>query len=123
MKLTFEVYTSSVYECKAFYTEYFDFSVKLETEGFVVLQHNKFKHYELMFCLPNSPFVHPVFHPEFNGKGTILQMEVDDVEYEYTRLNENGIQIVVPLVKEDVNGYHFTIEDPSGLLVDIVQFN
>jgi len=123
MKLSFEIYTSKVLECKAFYTQHFGFSIKLEIEGFVILQNKTNPHYELMFCLPNSPFVQPIFHHEFNGKGAILQMEVDNVEAEYERIKKRDIQIAVPLVNEQVNGYHFTVQDPSGLLIDIVQYN
>lgn len=80
MKLSFEIYTSKVLECKMFYTQYFNFFVKEEIEGFVILQHKVNSHYELMFCVPNSPFVHPLFHPEFNGRGALIQMEVADVK-------------------------------------------
>lgn len=123
MRLGFEIYTTKVLECKEFYTQYFGFSVKVEMEGFVVLQHSKYQYYELLFCIPNSPFVHPIFHPEFTGKGAILQMEVDNVESEYKRIKAKDIQIVVSLVNEPVNGFHFTIQDPSGLLIDIVQID
>jgi len=98
MKISFEIYTSKVAECKAFYTQHFDFSVKLEIDGFVVLKHNVHQEYELMFCIPHSPFVHPIFHPEFNGQGAIIQMEVDDVDMEYERIKKLEIPIMVSLV-------------------------
>lgn len=123
MKLSFEIYTSKVLECKEFYVQHFDFAVKFEVDGFVVLKHKTNPHYELMFCVPNSPFVNPLFHPEFNGKGAIIQMEVEDVEKEYKEIKDKGIQIKISLVNEPVNGHHFTIQDPSGLLIDIVQYD
>ena len=85
MKLSFEIYTPKVLECKEFYIHHFDFLVKFEIEGFVILRHKTNSHYELMFCVPHSPFVHPIFHPEFNGKGAILQMEVANVEQTYEK--------------------------------------
>ncbi|HCT52000.1 MAG TPA: glyoxalase [Balneola sp.] len=121
MKLSFEIYTSKVIECKAFYTLNFDFQVTLELDGFVKLEHKNNSHYELLFCVPHSPFVHPIFHPEFNGQGAILQMEVKNVKAELQRLKKRNIPIVVPLVNEPVNGLHFAVKDPSGLLIDIVQ--
>lgn len=122
MKMSFEIYTSKVQECKQFYTQHFNFGVKFETAGFVVLQHSIFKQYELMFCIPCSPFVNPLFHSSFNGKGALLQMEVSNVEEEFERVKERNIPILIPLIAEPVNGYHFTISDPGGLLIDIVQF-
>jgi catechol 2,3-dioxygenase-like lactoylglutathione lyase family enzyme len=122
MKLIFEIYTLRVLECKEFYTQHFNFLLKFEIEGFVVLQYKTNPNYELMFCVPNSPFVNPIFHPEFNGKGAIIQMEVENVRAEYERIKHLGLPIKVSLVNEPVNGYHFTIQDPSGLLIDIAQF-
>jgi len=122
MKIGFEIYTSKVLECRAFYTQYFDFQVRLEIEGFVILEYKKKPYYELLFCIPHSPFVNPIFHPEFNGRGAILQMEVKDVEAEFQRIKKRDIPIKVPLVNEPVNGHHFTIQDPGGLLIDIVQY-
>lgn len=46
-------------------------------EGFVVLQHAEQPEYELLFCEPESSFVHDIFHPEFQGKGILLQIEVE----------------------------------------------
>lgn len=120
MKISTEIYTKNVSECERFYTDYFGFGVKFKVEGFVVLQNIESPEYELLFCIPNSPFVHEVFHPEFNGKGVILQFEVEDINKEYNRLKSLNLEIVVDLVTEEVNGTHFTVKDPSGLLIDIV---
>ena len=122
MKLSTEIYTHKVEESKVFYTTYFGFEVKLEMDGFVVLQHKEHPAYELMFCIPNSPFVQPIFHPEFQGRGVLFQFEVEDVDSEYERLLSVQLPIVVPLVAEEVNGRHFTVIDPNGILVDIVSF-
>lgn len=122
MKISPEIYTNNVEACERFYINHFGFKLKSRAEGFVVLQNASNPEYELMFCVPNSPFVHDVFHPEFNGKGVILQFETDHIEKEYERVKALGIEVVVDLVDEEVNGKQFTIKDPSGLLVDIVNF-
>lgn len=122
MKLSTEIYTRFVKESKQFYCQYFGFRVKQEMEGFVVLQHTKNPEYELLFCEPNSPFVHEIFYPEFQGKGVLFQMEVNDVEKEFERLQESSLNITLPLIEEPVNGKHFTVTDPSGIIVDIVEF-
>lgn len=122
MKWSTEIYTSKVIESKDFYCKYFDFEVKMEVDGFVVLQHKIHRTFELLFCIPNSPFVNELFHPEFQGKGVLFQLEVEDVEKEYKKLKDLGIEIRLPLVEEPINGKHFTVLDPSGILVDIVEF-
>ncbi|MCT8339730.1 VOC family protein [Flavobacteriaceae bacterium TK19130] len=122
MRLSTEIYTSKVDECKDFYLKYFDFKVKSRAEGFVVLQNRTNPEYELMFCVTNSPFVNAIFHLEYNNKGVILQFEVDNVINEYHRIKSLGIPILIELVEEPINGNHFTISDPSGLLIDIVSY-
>ena len=122
MKWSTEIYTSKVIASKDFYCKYFDFKIKLEVEGFVVLQHKNHPEYELLFCVPNSPFVNELFHPEFQGKGVLFQVEVKNVEEEYKKLKDLGIEIKLPLVEEPVNGKHFTVVDPNGIPVDIVEF-
>mgnify|MGYP002713092810 CR=1 FL=1 len=123
MKVSTEIYTSKVTKSKLFYTEHFDFEVKLEMEGFVVLQNRTEPAYELLFCVPNSPFVHPIFHPEFQGQDVLFQFEVENVEQEYARLKRSDLPIAVDLVDEEVNGRHFAIIDPNGTLIDIVSFS
>lgn len=122
MKISPEIYTTNVEACERFYVTHFGFKVKSRAEGFVVLKSISNPEYEMMFCVPNSPFVHEVFHMEFKGRGVILQFEVDNVEKEYERIKSLGIELIVDLVDEEVNGKHFTIKDPSGLLIDIVNF-
>lgn len=120
MRFAPEVYTPKVEESKAFYCSHLGFKVKVELEGFVVLQHAKDTAYEILFCAPDSPYVDPIFHPTFSGQGLIFQIEVDDVEAEYKRLKDK-IPIALALINEEVNGKHFTIKDPNGILIDIVQ--
>ena len=122
MKFTPEVYTDKVTESKAFYCNYLGFRVKKELEGFVVLQHAVDTAYEIMFCVPNLPFVNEIFRPAYSGQGLIFQIEVNDVDAVYEKLQHEGVAIALPLIEEPVNGHHFTIIDPNGILIDIVQF-
>lgn len=122
MRLSTEIYTRKVIESRDFYVNTFNFFVKSELKDFVVLQHRIYSAYELLFCVPNSPFVNKIFRPEFSGQGIIFQMEVGDVEAEYKRVKKMNIPIVLDLISEPVNGKHFTLKDPNGILIDIVQY-
>lgn len=82
MRLSTEIYTYKVDESKQFYCGLFNFKVKYEIDGFVVLQHSINTSYELLFCIPNSPFVNEIFRHEYSGKGIIYQMKVENVEAE-----------------------------------------
>lgn len=122
MKWSTEIFTTKIDESKEFYCKYFGFAVKFELEGFVILQHLKHPAFELLFCVPDLPFNHELFHPAFQGQGVLFQMEVDDVATEYERIKKLGLPIRIPLVDEPVNGKHFTVVDPNNIPVDIVEF-
>lgn len=122
MRLAPEIYTPKVEESKAFYCDHLGFRVKMELEGFVVLQHTEDTAYEILFCVPDSPFVDDIFRPAYSGQGLIFQIEVHDVDATYARLCQKDVPIALPLRTEEVNGRHFTLTDPNGILIDIVQF-
>ncbi|MGH7158112.1 MAG: VOC family protein [Candidatus Saccharimonadales bacterium] len=122
MRFAPEVYTSKILESKAFYCDHLGFKVKMELEGFVVLRHAKDTAYEILFCVPDSPYVDKIFRPSFKGQGLIFQMEVDNAEAEYKRLKDK-VPIMLKLVDEEINGKHFTVKDPNGILIDIVQYH
>ncbi|MDO4641249.1 MAG: VOC family protein [Neisseria sp.] len=48
-------------------------------------------------------------------------MEVDDVENEYARLQNAGVDIYYPLTTEEWGQTHFCLRDPSGVTIDIVK--
>ncbi len=121
MRLIPEIYTDRVSECRQFYCDYLGFSVEREMDGFVVLQHATDAECRIMFCVPGSPFVDRIFHPAFDGEGLIFQIDTDNVDADYARLRSLPVTIALDLVEEEVNGRHFTITDPNGLLIDIVQ--
>ncbi|MCC5810409.1 MAG: VOC family protein [Ectothiorhodospiraceae bacterium] len=121
MRLIPEIYTERVSECRQFYCDYLGFAVEQEMDGFVVLRHAADAGCRIMFCVPDSPFVNRIFRPAFHGQGLILQIDTEDVDADYARFRSLPVRIVLDLVEEEVNGRHFTIADPNGLLIDIVQ--
>jgi uncharacterized glyoxalase superfamily protein PhnB len=120
MKMSLEVYTQCVKDAQLYYENHFNFVTTLEAEGFVVMKNRNEPLYELMFCVPDSPFVDKIFHPEYNGKGVLIQFTVSDIEAEYRKAKENSLNIALDLVTEEFNGTHFTLLDPAGMLVDVV---
>ncbi|WP_370087097.1 VOC family protein [Ekhidna sp.] len=122
MKLSTEVYTPLIKESKEFYCRNFNFKVKFEIDGFVVLQHKIDTACKLLFCVPDSPFVNEIFRPKYSGEGIIFQIEVDEVTKVYDDFKNRGVPIALDLVDEPVNGKHFTVSDPNGILIDIVQY-
>lgn len=112
------IVTSKLKETKEFYTSTLGFSIKFESEWFLLLEKEG---RELAFMLPNLDFNHEIFKGELQGKGTWIAMEVEDLEVEYKRLKDAGIEIIVEIKTEEWGETHFTILDPNGIGLDFVR--
>lgn len=55
------------------------------------------------------------------ARGLLLNFEVDDVDAEYTRLVEAGLETVLSLRDEPWGQRHFILRGPDGLLLDIIK--
>jgi len=53
-------------------------------------------------------------------KGLILSFEVEDVDVEDIRLQENGVTVVQSLRDEPHGQRHAIYRDPNGILVDLI---
>ncbi len=91
-------------------------------EGFAVLVHPHNPACELYLCVAESPFVDPVFHPAYSGKGLIFQVEVDDVDRLYKQATQHKTPVVLGMTEDPGNGRHFAMKDPNGIIIDIVEF-
>ncbi len=104
---------------KAFYTSHFDFGVAFENEWYIHLVSDT--GVQIGFLLPKQPTQPEIFHKPYNGVGTIFSLEVDNVETAYSEAVEKSLNIVLELRSEDWGQYHFCIEDPNGIHLDIIQ--
>lgn len=112
------IITSKLAETKEFYTEVLGFSIKFDSDWFILLEKDG---RELAFMLPNLASQNKIFHGELEGKGTWITMETDNFEAEYERLKKAGIEIIVEITKEEWGETHFAIADPIGIGIDFVK--
>lgn len=52
--------------------------------------------------------------PTFGGAGVMLNFKVDDVDAEYARLTESGLQAAMPLEDHPWGDRGFSVIDPIG---------
>lgn len=67
---------------------------------------------------------HPSVPDGFNGvaTGSLVTVDVDDVDEVHQRAVAAGHQPVVPLRDEPFGQRHFMLSDPNGTLLDIIQW-
>ena len=76
---------------------------------------------EIGLMLPGLKNQPTQLHDEFSAKGIIYTLEVDDVDTEYERLRDAGVDIFYSLATEEWGQRHFCLQDPSGVVIDVVE--
>jgi len=104
---------------KEFYTGYFGFNIAFENAWYLHLVSES--GVQVGFMLPNQPSQPEIFHKSFSGKGVIFSLEVDDVDDAYSQVQAKNLNIVLRLRSEDWGQRHFSVEDPNGVYLDVVQ--
>jgi len=104
---------------KTYYPENFGFNIAFENEWYLHLVSES--GIQIGFMLPNQPSQPKIFHPSYGGSGVIFSVEVDDVDSAYTKARESDLDIVLELRSEEWGQRHFSVKDPNGIYVDIVQ--
>lgn len=56
------------------------------------------------------------------GQGTLIVFVVEDIDVQYERLRSEGVKIVTPIETEPWGERFFQMEDPSGIVYQLVQW-
>ena len=106
-------------EARAFYLNYFGFSVAFENDWYLHLVSES--GIQIGFMLPDQPTQPDIFQKKYNGSGVIFSLEVYDVDSAYAQARGESLNIVLELRSEDWGQRHFCVRDPNGICLDIVQ--
>jgi catechol 2,3-dioxygenase-like lactoylglutathione lyase family enzyme len=104
---------------KSFYSQNLGFDVVFSNDWYVHLVSQS--GVQVGFMLPEQPSQPRIFQKAHSGEGVIFSVEVDDADTAYTTAKSKSLDIVLDLRSEDWGQRHFCIQDPNGVLVDIVQ--
>ena len=120
LKSSFSVFiVASLTKAKAYYVDNFGFSAAFENEWYLHLV--SVSGIQIGFMLPDQPTQPDLFHKQHAGSGVIFSVEVDSADEAYAMAKERGLDIVVELRSEDWGQRHFSLKDPNGVLIDVVQ--
>ena len=104
---------------KDFYLENLSFSVAFENDWYLHLVSES--GIQVGFMLPNQPSQPEQFHTGYSGDGVIFSLEVEDADSAYQFAQKRDLNIILTLREEEWGQKHFSIQDPNGLFIDIVQ--
>ncbi|MDR3588315.1 MAG: VOC family protein [Negativicutes bacterium] len=102
--------SSNLQESKDFYIRHFGYRLVFESDWYVELIVPGLPSSGISFTLPQREV-----GEFFNGKGLILSYEVDDVDAEYDRLKDAGLEIYQNLQDKPWGERSFVINDPNGV--------
>jgi catechol 2,3-dioxygenase-like lactoylglutathione lyase family enzyme len=109
----------NVAETAAFYCEHFGFTAMFESDWYVHLQSAS----DTAVNLAILDCTHETI-PEGYRKpvqGLLINFEIDDVDAEYERLKDAGLEILLPIRSEDFGQRHFITRDPAGVMLDVIK--
>nr|WP_299142938.1 VOC family protein [uncultured Vibrio sp.] len=104
--------TKEVDQCKNFYLKYFSASTEFDCGWYVTLRVGQGGP-EISFISPQEGMT------TFSGGGVMLNFKVEDVDAEYARLNQIGLEISIPIADHPWGDRGFSVSDPIGNLVYI----
>ncbi|THB80026.1 MAG: glyoxalase/bleomycin resistance/extradiol dioxygenase family protein [Desulfobacteraceae bacterium] len=111
--------TKNIESSRAFYAEHFDMETTFDSDWYASMKTKGDSGFELAFLDYTHPSVPVAFQVE--GKGVLINIEVADVDQVYDRLGNKGVEMVLDIRSEEWGQRHFIIQDPNGILVDVIQ--
>ena len=105
----------------AFLTEHFGFREKMAADGFASLSRDDCG-MNVIFLRRGLPTL-PADQRDVHATGLILAFDVDDLEAELARLQDEGVSITMPLTTEEWGERAFQVRDPNGVIVQLVDWN
>ena len=105
----------------AFVTEHFGFKEVMAAEGFASLS-NPDAGFNLIFLQTGLGSFKPNHKAGTAGDGTLIVFVVEDIDSDYDRLQAAGLNIVTPIETEPWGERYFQLQDPNGLIFQLVQW-
>lgn len=99
--------TIDVNACREFYCNYLDAKITFDCGWYVNMEIGENGH-SLQFMEPQNG------RPTFSGTGIMLNFNVEDVDAEYDKLTEAGLEVAMPLEDHDWGDRGFSVIDPIG---------
>lgn len=120
-ELYFVLVTNKLAETKAFYEKLFGFKPVFESSWFHFLQSPGKQPFTLAIMDENHPTEPPAL-PAFQAKsGIFLTLRVADAETEFKKMKALNVTLVYDLKLEPWGQKRFSIQDPNGLFIDVVE--
>jgi len=103
-----------------FYVKHFGLGVIFESSWVTMLGNARSGRIAIGLMTPDHP-TNPPGPDVFGGKGMIVTIQVEDAAKARAGLKEQGVHVFYDLTDEPWGQRRFTLTDPSGVIVDVVE--
>jgi predicted enzyme related to lactoylglutathione lyase len=104
-----------------FLEQAFGFEREMAADGFVSLTRPDVG-FNLVYLRAGLPTFKPRERAGRTADGILIVLVVDDIDAEYERIVAAGIPILTPIETEEWGERYFQVEDPNGVIVQLVQW-
>jgi len=105
----------------AFAKQHFGFNEEMSADGFVSLSRRD-AGFHLIFLRRGLSSFKPDSMRGRKADGLLVAFVVDNIDAEYTRLQEEGVTITTPIQTEPWGERFFQVTDPNGVVIQLVQW-
>ena len=112
--------TDRVAETARYYEQHFRFTRQFDSDWYVHLQSSEDEKVNLAI-LDGAHATIPAVARGGRAAGVLLNFEVDNVDAEYERVLASGLDVQLALRDEPFGQRHFIVQDPNGVLIDVIQ--
>lgn len=113
--------TNDLSACHDFYTKWFGFEPVFESTWFLMLVSQGERPFTIAFMDEQHPSTPPSLPIFTNQAGAFLTLQVEDVKTVYDQVKQAGMPIHYHLKEEAWGQRRFSVIDPNGLFIDIVE--
>lgn len=104
-----------------FLEETFQFEREMAADGFVSLTRADLA-FNVIYLRAGLPTFKPRDRAERTADGILIVLVVDEIDVEYERLAAIGAPMLTPIATEEWGERYFQVEDPNGVIVQLVQW-
>ncbi|KNX38577.1 VOC family protein [Luteipulveratus halotolerans] len=101
--------------------DHLGFTEAMAADGFSSLAHPEAPGFNLIYLQTGLPTFKPA-SAAGRADGLLVVFTVDDIDAQYARLQDEGVEVVTPIETEPWGERYFQMADPSGVIFQLVQW-
>jgi len=105
----------------AFLRDHFGFTEEMSADGFVSLTRPD-AGFNVIFLRTGLATFKPAALAGHRADGLLLVFVVEDIDAEYARLADAGLDFTTPIETEPWGERYFQVTDPNGIVIQLVQW-